>query len=175
MKSMTILGLTIALALASVARADHHDMKPYVGSTEFEQLKSLAGIWTGTSSMEDKDVTVTVEYKVTSAGSAIVETIFGGTPKEMVTVYHDGDDGKVSLTHYCMLQNRPELNWTGTEGKTLNFALSRSCSLHGSGAAHMHSLALTIENSDKIVQRWAMWKDGAEAMATEIALTRAES
>ena len=51
---------------------------------------------------EGKDAhEATVTYKVTSGGSAVVETIGPGTEHEMVTVIHpDGDD--LMLTHYCM-------------------------------------------------------------------------
>ena len=175
MNGKAIVGVAFALFATVIAWADPHEMKPYVGSAEFEKMKSLAGKWTGASLMEGKDVAVNVEYRITSGGSAVIETIFAGTPKEMVTVYHDGDDGTLSLTHYCMLQNRPVLSLLEAEGDTLQFSLSESCGLHGSKDPHMHSLALSFEGGDKIVQRWAMWSDGAEAMSTEIVLTRVKS
>ena len=56
-------------------------------SAAFARLKALEGEWTGTGGHrgEAKDPT-TVLYKVTGAGSAVVETLFPGTPHEMVTV-----------------------------------------------------------------------------------------
>jgi hypothetical protein len=179
MKSPNILamclGLAFALASTTNSRGDHHEMKPYVGSAAFEKMKSLAGTWTGTTLMEGQEVPSTIEYRVTSGGSAIVETIFAGTPKEMITVYHDDDNGELSLTHYCMLKNRPELTLLEMDGDTMKFNLSKACSLHGSNDPHMHSFVLTFDGDDKIVQRWAMWKDGAETMETTVTLNREKS
>ena len=49
-----------------------------------------------------------VVYKLTGAGSALVETQFPGTGHEMVSVYHlDGDD--LRMTHYCAAGNQPRV------------------------------------------------------------------
>jgi hypothetical protein len=50
--------------------------------------------------MEPTGMPVRVEYRVTGAGSAVVETLFPGTPHEMVTVYH-ARKGVLCMTHYC--------------------------------------------------------------------------
>ena len=78
----------------------------------FDRLKSLEGTWTGRSGWDegaDKGAgEVTVIYKVTAAGSAVQETLFPGTPHEMVTMYHmDGAD--LMLTHYCAAGNQPRM------------------------------------------------------------------
>src|SRR5437016_10617001 len=79
---------------------------PYHGSAEFERMKSLAGTWKGTHDMGKGPMEVTVVYTVVAGGSAVEERFFAGTPNEMVTMYHD-KQGKLSLTHYCMLHNQP--------------------------------------------------------------------
>lgn len=59
----------------------------------FELFKKLNGEWIGKASHGDVQFDSKVQYRVTSAGSAVVETLFGGTEHEMVTVYHqNGDD-----------------------------------------------------------------------------------
>ena len=63
--------------------------KPYVGSKAFEQMKQLAGNWEATMDMGKGPQTVKASYKLTSAGSALIETVFEGAPHEMVSVYHD--------------------------------------------------------------------------------------
>lgn len=63
-------------------------------------------------------------FKVTSGGSAIVETVFEGTPHEMVTVYHDNSDRQVTLTHYCMLPNQPKMILKHHSKNSLPFDLS---------------------------------------------------
>ena len=62
---------------AQEGKSDSPDyMEPYIGSAEFEQIKSLEGKWEGTSVMHGKEVPVSVIYKTTAGGSAVVETIF---------------------------------------------------------------------------------------------------
>ena len=78
----------------------------YKGSPEFERMKTLVGSWKGKADMGQGPMEFAVEYRLVSGGSAIEERIFAGTPKEMVTMYYD-DRGKLRLTHFCMLANRP--------------------------------------------------------------------
>src|SRR5262245_39289826 len=65
----------------------------------FAKLKTLVGTWKATSSEEQKaeikkkhgddhPTEADVNYKLTGAGSALVETQFPGMPHEMVSVYH---------------------------------------------------------------------------------------
>jgi hypothetical protein len=80
-------------------------------SPAFDALKKLAGDWTATGPdgkpMETK-------FRLTAGGSVLHETLFPGTPMEMVTVYHmDGPD--LILTHYCMLGNQPKLKASSTK------------------------------------------------------------
>src|SRR5262245_49740277 len=73
----------------------------------FEKIKALSGEWEVTRG-GDEHHGGTVTYKVTAGGSAVLETLFGGTKHEMITLYYlDGKD--LALTHYCMLQNRPRM------------------------------------------------------------------
>lgn len=37
----------------------------------------------------------------------VLEKIFPGTPHERISVYYDDNDGKLPMTHYCMIRNRP--------------------------------------------------------------------
>ena len=90
----------MALAItASVAAPADAQMEPYKGSAEFEQLKSLIGVWEGEMPRKAKGgeepsedmpmMKMTVEYRLTAGGSAIQETINRGSPMEMVSMYHD--------------------------------------------------------------------------------------
>ena len=91
---------------ASVIAGEPYHHTPCTGSAEFERLKGLAGNWQGTATMEGKEQTIQVAYRVTSAGSAIVETHFPGSPQETVSVCHD-EGGRPGMTHSCALKNRP--------------------------------------------------------------------
>src|SRR3989304_768334 len=57
--------------------------------------------------------------KSTDGGSAILETLFPGTPHEMVSVYYD-DGGKLGMTHYCMLGNQPQMTLKKADGNRID-------------------------------------------------------
>lgn len=81
---------------------------PDNSSPELARIKSLVGKWSSrTSIFGKKDEEVFTEYALTAGGSAVVEKIFPGTQYEMMSVYFDNDEGKLSMTHYCIMKNRP--------------------------------------------------------------------
>src|SRR5262245_29087300 len=95
----SLAGLLMLPVLASSLRADDVAAKD-----AFEKLKGLVGTWEGKAHGEE----VTVVFKLTGAGSALVETQFPGSAHEMVSVYHlDGDD--LRMTHYCAVGNQPRV------------------------------------------------------------------
>src|SRR5690349_8537960 len=51
----------------------------------FERVSALAGDWALADAGAAGPVTAT--YRVTGAGSAVIETLFPGAPEEMVSVY----------------------------------------------------------------------------------------
>ncbi len=144
---------------------------PSTGSAEFEQIKTLVGRWKGTStSQAHGDQPADVEYKLTSGGSALVETMFPGTPHEMVSIYHDRD-GKLTMTHYCILKNQPELDLQKAGPSQLVFDLSPRSAI-GAKEPHMHALTLTLQDSDHVTQEWTMYEGGAAKDKTTIQLSR---
>src|SRR5437867_4427581 len=79
----------LAIGFAVDARAEKNDKAK---ASPFDVLKQLAGDWAGKIRHGANEHDATVSYKVTSGGSAVVETLLAGTEHEMVTVYHqDGD------------------------------------------------------------------------------------
>src|SRR5882672_4607744 len=148
------------LSLAMIGRLSAAQPEtPYRGSAEFERMKTLAGTWKGKTDMGEGPMDFTVEYRLVSGGSAIEERIFAGTPKEMVTMYHD-KGGKLALTHYCMLANRPGMLLESSDARTLKFDFDPACGLDAKSEMHMHSLSITFESSDTIVQDWKLFEDG---------------
>lgn len=110
----------LILSVSVVAQAgDHPQLPPNNSSPELNRIKSLAGLWVTTSSMfTGKPEKLYTKYEVTSNGSAVLERIFPGTPNEMISVYYD-DHGKLAMTHYCMMRNRPSLKLKKATGDTL--------------------------------------------------------
>ena len=105
MKRLSSLLVVFSLFLFlgwGVAMSGEMHPPPYKGSEAFEAMKTLEGAWEGTHAMGEKEEPARVEYKVSSNGSTIIETLFPGTTYEMISVYHD-KGGKLSMTHYCSI------------------------------------------------------------------------
>jgi len=148
--------------------------KNYQGSPEFERMKALVGTWKGKTDMGQGPMEMTVEYRVISGGSAIEERIFAGTPKEMVTMYHD-KNGKLALTHYCMLANRPGMLLESSNAKTLRFDFDPACGVDAKSEMHMYSLSITFEGPDTIVQDWKLFEDGKNKDSHPFTLKRVKA
>lgn len=134
----------------------------YAGSEQFEKMKELVGSWEGKGGTKSSanDEKVYVEYKLTSGGSAIVETLNPGTPMEMMTVYYDQSDGSFALTHYCSLHNHPKMNLESWNKDELNFELEDDSDIDRNNEVHMHALNIIFENKDKITQVWSLYEKG---------------
>jgi hypothetical protein len=149
-----LLGIALGAALAAgFAAAQEAKENP-----SLERLKKLAGDWAS----EDGKAAVT--YRVTAGGSAVVETLFPGTPHEMVTVYTGYGENGVRLTHYCMLGNQPTMRIRGltTTPETMLF----ECEGREVGGAkshdemHMHAVLITFVDDDHLKHAWTTFKDG---------------
>jgi len=133
--------------------------KSQQASAEFARMKALVGTWQGKADLGQGMMDFTVEYRLVAGGTALEERIFAGTPKEMVTMYHD-QHGKLALTHYCMLGNRPGMLLKSSDNKTLNFDFDDTCGVDAKAETHMHSLSITFDDNDTITQTWRLFADG---------------
>lgn len=145
----------VAVFPASSVRADHSDdhkappAPPDISSPELNRIKSLAGRWTSTTSMfGKKDEQVFTEYEITAGGSAVVETIFPGTPNEMVSVYYDDDHGKLAMTHYCMMRNRPHFTIAESGKDMLKLNVTKVEGLKTKDDPSMGAITLHFEDKD---------------------------
>jgi hypothetical protein len=157
---MKTLCLIVLLSLASSHLLTAGEPKsPPPASPEFNRMKGLVGTWKGQTDMGQGPMDFTVEYRLVSGGSAIEERIFAGTPKEMVTMYYDRN-GKLGLTHYCMLGNRPGMILKSASHKTINFDFDPKCGVNPKSEMHMHALSLAFVDNDNITQDWKLWEEG---------------
>lgn len=171
MKTRTLsIVVLLSLAVASRLLAGPPE-KPQRGSAEFERVKSLVGAWKGKADMGEGPMEFTVEYRLVAGGSAIEERVFAGSPKEMVTMYHD-KKGKLSLTHYCMLGNRPGMLLKSSDDKTLNFDFDATCGVDDKAEMHMHSLSIKFDDADTITQNWQLFENGKAKDSHPFALKR---
>jgi hypothetical protein len=174
MKRIThILPVLICLLFVGslVAYAGEGRGTPYSGSKEYERMKGLVGTWEGTSNMGKEGQPIRVEYRLTAGGSAIVETLFPGTPEEMISVYHDSN-GKLSMTHYCMLQNQPHMKLLKAGADRLDFMLAGGSNIDPKKDAHMHALSILFVDKNHIVQNWSYFEGGKEKSVTRLNLFR---
>jgi len=128
MRTKIIVYCAAVVLAATGAMAGGENATPKKGSSEFERMKSLVGNWKGTADMGNGPMEVTVKYRVLAGGSVIEEKIMEGTPHEMVTMYYD-QDGKLALTHYCMMGNRPTMTLKSADDKTIKFNFDKSCGI----------------------------------------------
>jgi len=174
MKKITSIYVVFAcllLAGSSMAYAGEGRGTPYSGSKEYEHMRQLVGVWEGTSNMGKEGQPVRVEYRLTAGASAIVETLFPGTPEEMISVYYDRR-GKLSMTHYCMLQNQPSMRLQNASADRLDFIFARGNGINPKKDAHMHGLTISFVDKDHIVQNWTLFEDGKEKEVTKLNLSR---
>jgi hypothetical protein len=172
MKFRTVLPfLVLATAFAMSAAAD--EKKEGDKNARFEQFKQLAGEWVGTASEPlETGKEVHVKYKVTAAGSAVVETLLPDTDHEMVTViYPDGDD--IALTHYCAMGNQPHMkaDAKGAADK-VGFKFVSCSNMKSDKEGHMHEVTYTFVDRDTLKAEWVHYHDGKAAGTVTFELKR---
>lgn len=157
--SVFIAGLFVGHLATYAAAEDHHPpLAPR--SAAFEQMKQLAGHWEGTSSSEDgKPEKVSVDYKLTSGGSVVLETLFPGTDHEMVSAYHD-QNGKLIMTHYCGMGNQPTMALKESLPTKLKFEFIPSGGIKETTDMYMNSVELSQPSPDKLVATWTAVQNG---------------
>ena len=163
------LAFAVVLAVGAVSSVRAEDAKKDVdhahaakaASKEFEKVKQLAGTWKGTADMEGKKVDTKTVFKLTSGGSAVVETMEPGDEYEMVNVYHDVD-GKLMMTHYCAMGNAPQLTVTKSDDKSITLEGIKANGIDPKTTPHMHSVVYTLADNDHLTATWTSANMGKE-------------
>ena len=170
--SFLCMAACLFLAGPLVTHAGEYQSAPYKGSPEFERVKQLVGAWEGTSGMGKAGEKTRVEYRLTAGGSALVESLLPGNEGEMVSVYHD-QNGKLAMTHYCMLRNQPHMVLAKSDAQSLElvFALQGNV-IDPAKEKHRHAVSFTFTDNDHFVQKWTMFDKGKNAGEVAFTLTR---
>lgn len=156
--------LTVCSALllaASLGLTASEPPKPKPGSPELERMKTLVGTWQGKTDMGQGPVDITVQYRLLAGGSVLEERVFAGTPNEMITMYFD-QNGKLALTHYCVMGNRPGMLLRSSDSKTLTFDFDATCGINPTTESHMHSLTLSFDGPDTVTATCKAIIDGKD-------------
>lgn len=156
-----IVSATLLLAVSLFGAEPAKTTKP--ASPEFERMKTLVGSWTGKTDMGEGPVDMTIRYRLIAAGSVLEERCMEGTPNEMVTMYFDKPDGKLALTHYCMMGNRPAMNVKSSDAKSITFDFDGTCcTIDPKTESHMHGMVIRFEDADTISTSCKAIMDGKE-------------
>ncbi|HJQ39342.1 MAG TPA: hypothetical protein VKB93_19550 [Thermoanaerobaculia bacterium] len=147
-----LMAAFVMLFGVDVSAQEHQHAAPK-SNAAFEKLKSLAGTWNANAMKPDGE-TASVEYRVTGAGSVVMETQFRGTDHEMITMYTvDGDD--VMAKHYCSAGNQPllKLNAEKSSPNRLVFDFVRKS---GGAGPHINAADIHIADDGKVVEEWTL-------------------
>ena len=175
--------------LAAPPVTDADDTKPTTkpgidAKAAFARIKTLAGTWKsrtsdepkaehGKEKVKDHQGESSVIYKLTGAGSALVETQFPGSGHEMVSVYHlDGED--LRMTHYCAAGNQPrvKLDRVNSKPDELIFVFDGGTNLDPQKDMHIHGLKITFHEDGTVTSAWDGYMGGKKAGTTSFMLTR---
>ncbi len=160
--SLFVLAFSLSGSRHAAVAGDDHHKAANADSPGFERFKQLAGEWVGKSDKPGHGAEggQHVVFKVTSAGSAVEETMFPGTEHEMVNMIHpDGDD--IVLTHYCAAGNQPEMKAPDkVEGKDVAFKFVRGGNMKSTNEMHMHNVTYTFVDKDTLQTKWTNYEDG---------------
>lgn len=168
---LTALLLAATLSLAAQAAA----AGPPSAAPAFERFKALAGEWVAA---EDGEMTkkgdLVARYVVTAASTAVVETMFPGTPHEMVTVYTpEGPD--IVLTHYCVMGNQPRMRATHPSGPRVEFAFDGGTNVARASDRHMHSARVEFVGENELRSEWTEHAAGTPGLVVTLHLVRRTS
>lgn len=138
----------------------------------FTRLKGLAGEWRGRIGDREKGEAATVIYKVTAGGHTVMETLFPGSPHEMVTMYHL-EEGKLVLTHFCAAGNQPRMALTRkSTPDALDFNFIGGANISSRRDGHMRAARLRFAAKDVLESEWDYFQNGKKADTRKFFLKR---
>jgi hypothetical protein len=131
-------------------------LPPYKGSPAFERMKTLVGKWSADSPEMGR---MNTEFRLIAGDSVIEERFAHGTPMEMLSVYHDVN-GKLTMTHYCMLRNQPRMKLVKSTADSLTFDLAPTPGLNPAKDKHMHGATYTFIDKNHFKLAGVAWENG---------------
>ena len=155
MTSKTLIAGAVLLVLSlSGAVANDDDV--------MSKLTALEGEWILLDENGQETGVIGSSFRLTAAGSALVELMFPGNPDghEMVNMYH-ADGERVLMTHYCAAGNQPRLEVRSTDDENrLELRFESITNLSSPEADHMHQAEYVLQGEDRLTTHWYSMKDG---------------
>ena len=118
-------------------------------SAAFQQVEKKLGKWEGkmTQGLTGKVIDVSYEWRLTSGGNTITETLVEDGV-EMLTTYSD-NDGELVVKHYCALGTQPVFSVSSVSDTELALALDESANdLHAEHESFVTSMKWTMKGDD---------------------------
>ena len=158
----SVLAALSAAALGTAFAAPASTPAAPEAKAAFARLKGLVGTWEGTAGDAQNAMPVKLVYEVTGNGSAVKETLFPGTPHEMLTLYHL-DGPSLVLTHYCAAGNQPRMKLARAVAGPpyeLVFDFAGGSNLDAAKDMHMHSARIRLLEDGRLESEWASFQGG---------------
>jgi len=183
-RSLLALFLVACAAMMFAQSSAQQSAEKSDAQQSFEQLKSLAGNWSGPVSVvppqpdmkDNKPVQVTL--RVTSRGNALVhEMQEAGTPLDAAKYDHPVtmlylDGGRLTLIHYCDAGNRPHMvARPSPDGKKVEFQFVDLSG--GNEFGHMYHAVFTMIDANHHIEDWTYMMPGDKPVHAHLDLARA--
>lgn len=163
MKAAVLTGLAMVAGVAGLVFAGAPECPTPGAPTDarFVAITKLAGDWQMDA---DGDGTMdsSCNFRVTSGGHAVLETMFPGTDHEMITVY-SMDHGKVRVTHYCTLGNAPSMVASSGDAKRIAFEFDSGANVDAGSGNYMGGLVIEFKDADHFDAMWTHFESGKKA------------
>jgi hypothetical protein len=126
----------------------------------FDAIKAMPGNWEG-KTQDGHPVSVT--FKVTSGGSAVMSEINGHGPENMISMIHMDGPNRLILTHYCGAGNQPRMQASvSPDGKVITFNFFDGTNI-GPDGGHMQRMVLTLLDDNHHTEDWTFSDHGKES------------
>jgi len=143
-----------------------------VPPSRLDALKKLSGEWVEVGEDGKPTDKVMATYRTTAGGTVVEETLFGGTPHEMVTMYFMDRDN-LMLIHYCVAGNQPRMKAEKqTDPNKFVFRCDGGTNMSSENDTHMHNATLVLVDDNHIQSEWLEFKDGKQIMNASFKLAR---
>ena len=162
-RAFVVIICVIAFAGFAVAADEPHPAAPT--NPMWEKMKTLEGAWT----TKTEYGTSLTTYRLTSGGSAMIQTIDAPGEGEMTTVFHPVGQTVVG-THYCLSMNQPTFVASpGPDASVISFKFKSVDNLKTPTSGHMRELVLKIADKDHHSQTWSYRANGKDSTDTFVA------
>ena len=163
MKSLIVAIAVVVFAAVGSPQATSPAQQSTPAGASFEKLKSLVGEWEGTMNEGGQQIPAATSFRLVSDGSALMDVLGGGTPHEMVTMFHL-DNSDLLATHYCAAHNQPRFRLVPSpEQNVITFDFKDATNLSSPTAPHMVGLKITFLDANHHYEDWTFLENGRKS------------